>query len=97
MPEWTRKDERQYERIKRSARSRGESLSRAKEIAARTVNRQRRQEGRTPERTTMGTGNPRRGLEARSVNELRNRARELNIAGRSKMNKSDLIRAIRRR
>lgn len=97
MPEWTRKDERQYERIKRSARTRGESLSRAKEIAARTVNRQRREEGRTPSRRTSGTGNPRRGLEARSVDELRNRASELNISGRSKMNKSELIRAIRRR
>jgi hypothetical protein len=97
MPQWSRKDERQYERIKESARKRGESMRRAKEIAARTVNQQRREEGRTPKRTTTGTGNPRRGLEDRSVDELRNRARDLNIQGRSKMNKSDLIRAIRRR
>lgn len=97
MPDWTRKDERQYDRIKRSSRRQGKSLGRAKEIAARTVNRQRRAEGRTPNRRTTGTGNPRRGLEDRSVDQLRNRARELNISGRSKMKKSDLIRAIRRR
>jgi hypothetical protein len=41
------KRKRQYEHIKQSARSRGRSLSRAKEIAARTVNKQRRKSGQT--------------------------------------------------
>lgn len=48
MPKsWTRKDERQYEHIKQSAKERGESTKRAKEIGARTVNKQRKEEGRT--------------------------------------------------
>jgi hypothetical protein len=96
MPEWSRKDERQYEHVKESARKRGASTDRAQEIAARTVNKQRREEGRTPNRTTQGTGNPNRSYEERSVRELRNIASERNIEGRSRMNKEELIRALRR-
>ncbi|MCA9515238.1 MAG: Rho termination factor N-terminal domain-containing protein, partial [Myxococcales bacterium] len=66
------------------------------EIAARTVNKQRREEGRTPNETTQGTGNPNKGLEARTKDELYNRAKELDIDGRSKMTKDELIRAIRK-
>ena len=43
---WSNKDERQYEHIKEGYESRGQS-GRAKEIAARTVNKERKQEGRT--------------------------------------------------
>ena len=47
MPQaWSDKDERQYEHVKRSERQRGRSTAKAKEIAARTVNSQRRDEGR---------------------------------------------------
>jgi hypothetical protein len=95
MPSWTNKDERQYEHIKDSARDRGASADRAKEIAARTVNKQRREEGRTPNRTTQGTGNPNRSLEDRTVRELRNLAAERDIEGRSSMRKAELVRAIR--
>jgi hypothetical protein len=94
MAEWTEKDERQYEHIKESAQSRGSSEKRAKELAARTVNKQRREEGRTPNRTTQGTGNPRRAPAERSKQELYNRAKELGIEGRSKMRKSQLVKAI---
>ncbi|HVS63400.1 MAG TPA: Rho termination factor N-terminal domain-containing protein [Thermoanaerobaculia bacterium] len=99
MPQkaWSNKDERQYEHIKESAKDRGKSAERAKEIAARTVNKQRQEEGRTSQKTSSGTGNPNTSLEDRSVNELRNRAGELDISGRSSMNKSELIRAIRQR
>ncbi|HSJ64194.1 MAG TPA: Rho termination factor N-terminal domain-containing protein [Gemmatimonadaceae bacterium] len=96
MPSWSSKDERQYEHIKESAEERGTSESRAKEIAARTVNKQRREEGRTPNRTTQGTGNPNRSLEDRTVRELRNLAAERDIEGRSSMRKADLVRAIRK-
>jgi hypothetical protein len=49
MPKsWSRKDERQYEHIKESYEDRGED-DRAEEIAARTVNKQRKEEGRTKE------------------------------------------------
>ncbi|MGH7500542.1 MAG: Rho termination factor N-terminal domain-containing protein [Longimicrobiales bacterium] len=97
MPEWTEKDERQYEHVKRSERERGRQEDRAQEIAARTVNRQRREEGRTPNVTTQGTGNPNDRLEDRSVDELRNRAAEMKIRGRSSMKKAELIAAIRNR
>jgi plasmid stabilization system protein ParE len=75
MPKaWTDKDERKYEHIKESEQQRGLPTRRAKEIAARTVNKARRQQGRTPNRRTQGTGNPNAALEERSVQELRNRA-----------------------
>lgn len=96
MPQaWSDKDERKYEHIKESEEERGASEKRAKEIAARTVNKGRREEGRTPNKTTQGTGNPNRGLEARTVAELRNIASDRKIPGRSKMNKSELVKAIR--
>jgi len=98
MPEaWTRKDERMYEHVKRSERERGKSERKAEEIAARTVNQQRRKEGRTPNTTTSGTGNPNTPLESRTVKQLRNRARELDIPGRSRMKKDELVAAIRKR
>jgi len=82
--------------VKQSARQRGRSEERAEEIAARVVNKQRREEGRTKSSTSRATGNPNSALESRPKTELMNRARELDISGRSKMNKDELIRAIRR-
>jgi hypothetical protein len=96
MPKaWSKKDERKYQHIKSSEKERGKSEERAEEIAARTVNRDRRKQGRTPNKTTQGTGNPTRALEDRTVKELRNRASELHVDGRSRMNKDELVRAIR--
>jgi hypothetical protein len=43
---------RQYEHIKESAHKRGRSTKRAKEIAARTVNKQRRQSGETKRKSS---------------------------------------------
>lgn len=97
MPDWSPKDERQYEHIKDSALERGASLDRAKEIAARTVNKERREEGRTPQARTSGTGNPNLPLEERTRDELYNRAKELDVSGRSHMSKQELIQEIRRR
>ncbi len=94
---WSSKDERKYDHIKESSLDRGMGEDRAEEIAARTVNKQRREEGRTPNRTTQGTGNPRRGYESRSRDELYNIAKEKDVEGRSRMNKEELIRAIRKR
>ena len=95
MPEWSAKEKRQYEHIRESAKKKGKRSKRAKEIAARTVNKQRRKKGKTPNKTTQGTGNPSTRLENRSVRELYNRARQLNIKGRSKMVKRELVQAIR--
>ena len=61
------------------------------------MNKRRRREGRTPNKTTQGTGNPNVPLEERSKRELYNRAKELEIEGRSKMKKRELVDAIRDR
>jgi hypothetical protein len=48
MPKsWSKKDERQYQHIKQGEKKLGRSAKRAKEIAAATVNKQRKKEGRT--------------------------------------------------
>lgn len=96
MPSWSKKDERQYEHIKGSALDRGAGEDRAKEIAARTVNKQRREEGRTPNKRTQGTGNPNQPLEEHTRDELYNQAKQVDISGRSSMNKAELIEAIKR-
>ncbi|MCO5171370.1 MAG: Rho termination factor N-terminal domain-containing protein [Planctomycetes bacterium] len=94
---WSSKDERKYEHIKESSLERGVSEPRAKEIAGRTVNKGRREEGRTPNKKTQGTGNPNRPLDERTVDELKNVARDLGIEGRSSMRKRELVSAIRER
>ena len=97
MTKWSKKDQRQYEQIKESALARGGSEDTAQEIAARTVNKRRREEGRTPNKTTQGTGNPNSPLGSRTVEELRNIATKLKIIGRSKMRKAELVQAISRK
>lgn len=52
MPKaWSKKDERQYEHVKESEKESGKSKDRAEEIAARTVNKQRKKEGRTKKKS----------------------------------------------
>lgn len=95
MPQkWSSQRERQYEHIKDSELERGRGEDRAKEIAARTVNKQRREDGETENKKTQGTGSPRSRLEDRSLDELKNRANQLGIKS-GRMSKSDLIQAIR--
>lgn len=56
MPKaWSSKDERQYEHIKSSEAKAGRSTKRAKEIAAATVNKHRRSEGRTKAQRSGGS------------------------------------------
>jgi hypothetical protein len=100
------KRERQYEHIKDSAEQRGESTQRAKEIAARTVNKERARSGeaRTASRTsTQDISSSRRGgLRSHSgaggptYEQLYAEARHRNIKGRSSMNKAQLVRALGR-
>jgi hypothetical protein len=96
---------RQYEHVKQSVRSRGASESRAEEIAARTVNKERAQSGesRTRSRTSTRDMSPSRrgGLRSgtnrpkgRTREQLYNEARNLGVKGRSRMNKSQLQRAV---
>jgi hypothetical protein len=48
MPKaWSGKDDRQYKHVEASEKKEGKSTKRAKEIAARTVNKHRKSEGRT--------------------------------------------------
>ncbi|MFD9043147.1 plasmid stabilization protein [Streptomyces bottropensis] len=98
------KRERQYEHIKESAEDRGESESRAKEIAARTVNKERARSGesRTASRTsTQDMSSSRRGgqrshegSEGPTRDQLYEEAKKRGIQGRSDMNKSQLKRAL---
>jgi len=96
---------RQYEHIKDSERKQGRSTSRAKEIAARTVNKERARSGtsRTASRSsTRDISSGRRGglrsgtnrEKGRTKEQLYNEARRMNITGRSKMNKAQLQRAV---
>ncbi len=95
MPEaWSDKDERQYKHIRKSSLERGKPEKVAEEIAARTVNKTRRQENRTPQKTTQGTGNPNRPLQERTRQELYNLAKKMHISGRSSMRKQELVTAI---
>ncbi|MBX6364961.1 MAG: hypothetical protein IRZ00_13915 [Gemmatimonadetes bacterium] len=49
---WSKKDERKYQHIKESGEARGLSARRAKEMAARTVNKERREAGRTKKKSS---------------------------------------------
>lgn len=108
MPQqaWNAKRERQYEHIKDSEKQQGRSTKRAKEIAARTVNKERARSGETkgrPSRTsTRDLSSGRRGglrsgtsrPKGRTKEQLYNEAKRKNIPGRSRMNKQQLQRAV---
>jgi hypothetical protein len=111
MPQeaWSTKRERQYEHIKESERGQGRSTKRAKEIAARTVNKERARAGETKGRasptSTRDMSSSRRGgmrsgtdrPKGRTKEQLYNEAKRMNIAGRSRMSKRELQRAVDRR
>jgi hypothetical protein len=99
---------RQYEHIKDSELQQGASESRAEEIAARTVNKERARAGESRQRSRTSTddiSSGRRGglrsgtnrTKGRTRDQLYNEASELGIEGRSKMNKNQLQRAIARK
>jgi plasmid stabilization system protein ParE len=106
MPvEWTEKQERKYQHIVESERDSGESQKRAKEIAARTINKERAQRGqsRTASSSSIndvtsshrgGVRSGRSGPRGRTKAQLYNEARQHGIKGRSKMNKAQLQRAV---
>ena len=94
---WSKKDEKMYDHVRESELDRGMDPARAEEIAARTVNKHRREEGRTRNKTTQGTGSPNEGYGDRTRDELYNIAKAKDVPGRSKMGKQELIDAIRGR
>ncbi|MEU5400248.1 plasmid stabilization protein [Streptomyces sp. NPDC005963] len=101
------KRERQYEHVKESAEERGESPKRAKEIAARTVNKERARvgESKTASRTSLrdpksasqrGGQRSHSGAQGPTRDQLYEEAKKRNIDGRSTMNKQELKRALGR-
>ncbi|MEU7328105.1 MULTISPECIES: plasmid stabilization protein [Streptomyces] len=102
-----RKRERQYEHIKESQEEQGASKSRAKEIAARTVNKQRARAGesKTASRTSTqdrksayerGGERSHKGAQGPTKDQLYAEAKKKNIDGRSSMNKEQLRKALGR-
>ncbi|HEV3364241.1 MAG TPA: plasmid stabilization protein [Acidimicrobiia bacterium] len=108
MPQkaWSDKRERQYEHVKEGLRERGEKEKTAKEIAARTVNKERARSGEAKEssrlsRTDISSGRrgglrSNKGPGGRTRDQLYEEAKKKNIPGRSKMNKAQLARAVGR-
>jgi hypothetical protein len=107
MPQraWSNKRERQYEHIKSSEKKQGRSTKRAKEIAARTVNKERARSGEARESSRTSrrdTSSYRRGgrrsstsrSKGRTKEQLYNEAKKLKVPGRSKMSKQQLQRAV---
>jgi hypothetical protein len=96
---------RQYEHIKQGQREQGASESRAEEIAARTVNKERARSGESRTRSRSSTNDissgrrgglrsGRPGPRGRTREQLYQEARQLGVDGRSRMSKAQLQRAV---
>ncbi|MBP7451386.1 MAG: plasmid stabilization protein [Ottowia sp.] len=107
MPKaWSAKRERQYQHIRDSLQERGRSEKTAEAIAARTVNKERARAGESREASASSlndiSSGRRGGLRShtgpggRTKAQLYNEARQKGIAGRSRMRKAELQRALAR-
>ena len=108
MPQqaWNAKRERQYEHIKDGLKEQGRKEETAKEIAARTVNKERARAGEAKEASRTSTedisSGRRGGLRShkgpggRTRDQLYEEARRKGVKGRSKMTKAQLQRAVGR-
>jgi hypothetical protein len=96
---------RQYEHVKDSQLDQGKSESKAEEIAARTVNKEKAQSGESKTASKSSTndmspgkrGGQRSGTnreKGRTRDQLYNEAKQRGVDGRSKMNKEQLRRAV---
>jgi hypothetical protein len=101
------KRERQYEHIKEGAEERGTSTGRAKEIAARTVNKQRARAGESATASKTSTRDKKSayerggershtGSKGPTRDQLYEEAKKRNVEGRSSMNKQALRKALGR-
>ena len=109
MPQsaWSGKRERQYEHIKEGLEDRGRPERLAKEIAARTVNKERARHGESEQSSRTSTDDissgrrgglrSHRGSGGRTRDQLYAEARRRNIRGRSTMSKAQLESALGRR
>jgi hypothetical protein len=103
---WSAKRERQYEHIKEGLEESGRPESKAEEIAARTVNKERARSGESktasPTSTQDISSSRRGGLRShqgaggRTRDQLYAEARRKGVEGRSKMNKARLEKAVGR-
>lgn len=97
---------RQYEHIKQSQKERGTSESRAEEIAARTVNKERARSGEAKTASKSSTKDissgrrgglrSHRGAGGPTKAQLYAEARSRGVQGRSSMSKAQLARALGR-
>ena len=106
MPQqaWNAKRERQYKHIKEGLKQRGSSEDKAEEIAARTVNKERARSGEAKQSSRLSkkdiSSGRRGGLRShkgpggRTKEQLYQEANRRNIAGRSKMTKAELEKAL---
>ncbi|MFD6820354.1 plasmid stabilization protein [Streptomyces sp. NPDC060085] len=101
------KRERQYEHVKESAEKRGESTGRAKEIAARTVNKERARAGESVTASKTSTRDKKSasqrggershsGAQGPTRDQLYEEAKKKGVEGRSSMNKQQLRKALGR-
>jgi hypothetical protein len=108
MPQqaWSKKRERQYEHIKEGLEDRGRSEKVAKQIAARTVNKERAREGEAAQASRTSTEDisssrrgglrSHRGSGGRTKAQLYAEAKSKGVEGRSRMNKQQLEKAVGR-
>jgi hypothetical protein len=109
MPQkaWSKKRERQYKHIKEGLIEQGRSTDKAEEIAARTVNKTRAQEGEAEESSRLsredmpsskrGGQRSHSGPKGRTFDQLYQEAKNMGIKGRSSMDKSQLQNAVDRK
>jgi hypothetical protein len=98
------KRDRQYKEVKKSEEGEGRSAKRAKEIAARTVNKEKARSGesdsasptskRGPSASSRGGKRSGKGPGGRTRDQLYSDAKKLGIEGRSNMNKDELQKAV---
>ena len=98
------KRDRQYKEVKKSEEKEGRSTKRAKEIAARTVNKEKARSGesrsssrssrRGASASSRGGRRSGKGPGGRTREQLYNDAKKLGVEGRSQMSKAQLQRAV---
>ncbi len=108
MPQqaWSNKRERQYEHIKEGEKGRGVPEGTAKQIAARTVNKERARAGESRQASRTSTNDissgrrgglrSHRGAGGRTRDQLYQEAKTRGIRGRSTMSKQELEEAVGR-
>jgi hypothetical protein len=98
------KRDRQYKEVKKSEEKEGRSTKRAKEIAARTVNKEKARSGESKSSSrsskngasasSRGGKQSGKGPGGRTREQLYNDAKKLGIEGRSNMSKDELQKAV---